>query len=560
MTCHMRAMNIMNTMLNGRTALSPGASPPHHAINPALYREDIQPLSLKMEKPSYSSPPPVASNHPDNNVCKMIEYRGAKVAAFSVDGRELICLPQAFELFLKHLVGGLHTVYTKLKRLEVTPIVCNVEQVRILRGLGAIQPGVNRCKLISCKEFDILYDDCTNSSARPGRPPKRSPAVHASPDTLDKLKKSRLDTDYLYSNRLLAEKTHGIPNGYHHYPPHLGMLPFLPVSYSHMSSAASMVMNHPHLGVNIDPTLKERTRADVDSISPSSHGENHPFDEHHHREDIQHHHIRHDALPTYRHSPIDKESGTPSDLSVNGPIDLKKHVTTGSGSKQESDRSDDDDDDDHDDMDDDLDRDSTSPNRDNNNGVTNHESHSVHSQQKQFPQPTSNISADDLPQGPPSSLEALLLNIQGLMKVALEHSKQYDRQVHMETAELKMEYLRQRELRENLERRLMEEQKLAETFQKRWKKEKKTRRKLQEQIEARNSVAANNVVLREQNGATPTPNTDEPARMPSLSPEDHQRFMMNVFSAGTSVTSTTSNTVQTSTHSPSVIQAIKTNG
>ena len=30
---------------------------------------------------------------------------------------------------MKHLVGGLHTVYTKLKRLDVIPIVCNVEQV-----------------------------------------------------------------------------------------------------------------------------------------------------------------------------------------------------------------------------------------------------------------------------------------------------------------------------------------------------------------------------------------------------------------------------------------------
>lgn len=72
-------------------------------------------------------------------------------------------LPQAFELFLKHLVGGLHTVYTKLKRLDIVPLVCNVEQVRILRGLGAIQPGVNRCKLLSCKDFDVLYRDCTTA-------------------------------------------------------------------------------------------------------------------------------------------------------------------------------------------------------------------------------------------------------------------------------------------------------------------------------------------------------------------------------------------------------------
>ena len=38
---------------------------------------------------------------------------------------------KAFEIFLKHLVGGLHTVYTKLKRLSITPLVCNVEQVSV---------------------------------------------------------------------------------------------------------------------------------------------------------------------------------------------------------------------------------------------------------------------------------------------------------------------------------------------------------------------------------------------------------------------------------------------
>ncbi|KAK1787338.1 hypothetical protein P4O66_002837 [Electrophorus voltai] len=98
-----------------------------------------------------------------NNECKMVEVHGVKVASFTVDGQELICLPQVFDLFLKHLVGGLHTVYTKLKRLDISPVVCTVEQVRILRGLGAIQPGVNRCKLISRKDFEALYNDCTNA-------------------------------------------------------------------------------------------------------------------------------------------------------------------------------------------------------------------------------------------------------------------------------------------------------------------------------------------------------------------------------------------------------------
>ncbi|KAJ1082110.1 hypothetical protein NDU88_002280 [Pleurodeles waltl] len=64
----------------------------------------------------------------------MADLHGAKVASFLVEGQELICLPQVFNLFLKHLVGGLHTVYTKLKRLDIAPIVCNVELVRILRG------------------------------------------------------------------------------------------------------------------------------------------------------------------------------------------------------------------------------------------------------------------------------------------------------------------------------------------------------------------------------------------------------------------------------------------
>ncbi|XP_031734947.1 dachshund homolog 2-like [Anarrhichthys ocellatus] len=110
---------------------------------------------------------------PTHTSCKMVEVHGVQVASFSVDGAELICLPQVFELFLKHLVGGLHTVYTKLKRLHVSPVVCSVEQVRVLRGLGAIQPGVNRCKLITRADFETLYRDCTNASSRPGRPPKR---------------------------------------------------------------------------------------------------------------------------------------------------------------------------------------------------------------------------------------------------------------------------------------------------------------------------------------------------------------------------------------------------
>jgi hypothetical protein len=95
--------------------------------------------------------------------CKLIDYRGQKVAAFIIQGDTMLCLPQVFELFLKHLVGGLHTIHSKLKRLDIVPMVCTVEQIRLLRGLGALLPGVNRCKLLASKDFDILYQDCITS-------------------------------------------------------------------------------------------------------------------------------------------------------------------------------------------------------------------------------------------------------------------------------------------------------------------------------------------------------------------------------------------------------------
>uniref|UniRef100_G3UD88 SKI/SNO/DAC domain-containing protein n=1 Tax=Loxodonta africana TaxID=9785 RepID=G3UD88_LOXAF len=128
------------------------------------------PGGLFRAEPLYSTPgepprltPSSVSGNTNTNECRMVDMHGVKVASFLMDGQELICLPQVFDLFLKHLVGGLHTVYTKLKRLDISPVVCTVEQVRILRGLGAIQPGVNRCKLITRKDFETLFTDCTNA-------------------------------------------------------------------------------------------------------------------------------------------------------------------------------------------------------------------------------------------------------------------------------------------------------------------------------------------------------------------------------------------------------------
>ncbi|KAM9205752.1 dachshund homolog 1 isoform 4-T4 [Mergus octosetaceus] len=274
-------------------------------------------------KPVYSTPSPV-ENTPQNNECKMVDLRGAKVASFTVEGCELICLPQAFDLFLKHLVGGLHTVYTKLKRLEITPVVCNVEQVRILRGLGAIQPGVNRCKLISRKDFETLYNDCTNASSRPGRPPKRTQSV-TSPE----------------NSHIMPHSVPGLMSP--------GIIP--PTDETPLST----------------PTARDS----LDKLSLTGHGQ---------------------PLPP----------GFPSPFL--------------------------------------------------------------------FP--------DGL-----SSIETLLTNIQGLLKVAIDNARAQEKQVQLEKTELKMELFREREMRETLEKQLAVEQKNRAIIQKRLKKEKKAKRKLQEALE-----------------------------------------------------------------------------
>ncbi|XP_023249002.1 dachshund homolog 2-like, partial [Seriola lalandi dorsalis] len=56
-----------------------------------------------------------------------------------------------------------------------------------------------------------------------------------------------------------------------------------------------------------------------------------------------------------------------------------------------------------------------------------------------------------------SSVETLLTNIQGLLKVAVENARAQDKQIQAEKRELKMELYREREMRESLERQLTSE-------------------------------------------------------------------------------------------------------
>ncbi|KAM8821216.1 dachshund homolog 1 isoform 2-T2 [Eudromia elegans] len=476
-------------------------------------------------KPVYSTPSPV-ENTPQNNECKMVDLRGAKVASFTVEGCELICLPQAFDLFLKHLVGGLHTVYTKLKRLEITPVVCNVEQVRILRGLGAIQPGVNRCKLISRKDFETLYNDCTNASSRPGRPPKRTQSVtspenshimpHSVPGLMSpgiipptgltaaaaaaaaatnaaiaeamKVKKIKLEA---MSNYHANNNQHGADSENGDLNSSVGLeLPFMmmphpliPVSLppasvtmamsqmNHLSTIANMAaaaqVQSPPSRVETS-VIKERV---PDSPSPAPSLEegrrpgSHPSS--HRSSSVS-------SSPARTESSSDRIPVHQNGLSMNQMLmGLSPNVLPG---PKEGDLAG------HD---------------------VGHETKRIHIEKDETPlsTPTARDSLEKLsltghgqplPPGFPSpflfpdglsSIETLLTNIQGLLKVAIDNARAQEKQVQLEKTELKMELFRERELRETLEKQLAVEQKNRAIIQKRLKKEKKAKRKLQEALE-----------------------------------------------------------------------------
>ncbi|XP_073436466.1 dachshund homolog 1 isoform X2 [Dendrobates tinctorius] len=554
-------------------------------------------------KPVYSTPSPV-ENIPQNNECRMVDLRGAKVASFTVEGSELICLPQAFDLFLKHLVGGLHTVYTKLKRLEITPVVCNVEQVRILRGLGAIQPGVNRCKLISRKDFETLYNDCTNASSRPGRPPKRTQSVtspenphimpHSVPGLMSpgmipptgltaaaaaaaaatnaaiaeamKVKKIKLEamSNYHSSNAQHGadsdngdlnssvgssdgswekEKLQSLPTQGSQASVNYATLPVqhnLPVSHPlnslqknhllpngmtccHSSRLRQqiisglelpfMMMPHPLIPVSLPPAsvtmamsqmnhlstianmaaaaqvqsppsrvetsvIKERV-PDSPSPAPSLEDGRRPGSH-----PSSHRSSSVSSSPARTESSSDRirmsctsihfQTIHQNGLSMNQMLmGLSPNIIPG---PKEGDLA---------------------------GHEAGHEAKRIHMEKDETPlsTPTARDSFDKLslsghgqplPPGFPSpflfpdglsSIETLLTNIQGLLKVAIDNARAQEKQVQMEKTELKMELFREREVRETLEKQLAVEQKNRAIIQKRLKKEKKAKRKLQEALE-----------------------------------------------------------------------------
>ncbi|XP_018874533.2 dachshund homolog 2 isoform X2 [Gorilla gorilla gorilla] len=475
------------------------------------------------------------SGNTNTNECRMVDMHGMKVASFLMDGQELICLPQVFDLFLKHLVGGLHTVYTKLKRLDISPVVCTVEQVRILRGLGAIQPGVNRCKLITRKDFETLFTDCTNArrkrqmtrkqavnSSRPGRPPKRSLGVlqenarllpHAVPGLLSpglitptgitaaamaeamKLQKMKLmamntlqgsgsqngtesEPDDLNSNTGGSESSwdkdkmqspfaapgpqHGLAHAALAGQPGIGGAPTLnPLQQNHLLTnrldLPFMMMPHPLLPVSLPPASVAMAMNQMNHLNT----------------------IANMAAAAQIHSPLSRagtsvikeripESPSPAPS-------LEENHRPGSQTSSHTSSSV-----------------SSSPSQ------MDHHLERMEEVPVQIPimkSPLDKIQltpGQALPAGFPgpfifadslSSVETLLTNIQGLLKVALDNARIQEKQIQQEKKELRLELYREREIRENLERQLAVELQSRTTMQKRLKKEKKTKRKLQEALE-----------------------------------------------------------------------------
>ncbi|XP_032475656.1 dachshund homolog 2 isoform X2 [Phocoena sinus] len=462
------------------------------------------------------------SGNTNTNECRMVDMHGVKVASFLLDGQELICLPQVFDLFLKHLVGGLHTVYTKLKRLDISPVVCTVEQVRILRGLGAIQPGVNRCKLITRKDFETLFTDCTNASSRPGRPPKRSLGVlqdnarllpHSVPGLLSpglitptgitaatmaeamKLQKIKLmamntlqgngsqngtesepddlnsntggsdsswDKDKMQSPLAAPGPQHGIAHAALAGQPGLGGAPTLnPLQQNQLLAnrldLPFMMMPHPLLPVSLPPASVAMAMNQMNHLNT----------------------IANMAAAAQIHSPLSRAGASvikeriPESPSPAPSLEESHRPGSQTSSHPSSSVS-------------------SSPSQ------MDHHSERMEEVPVQIPMMKSPLDKIQLTPGqalPPgfpgpfifadslSSVETLLTNIQGLLKVALDNAHIQEKQTQQEKKELRMELYREREIRENLERQLAVELQSRTTMQKRLKKEKKAKRKLQEALE-----------------------------------------------------------------------------
>ncbi|KAM3857353.1 dachshund homolog 2-like [Diretmus argenteus] len=526
---------------NGTTPLMSGGAGP---LGP-LGLTSLNPTGLTPGSPSLAQ---ISTGLPSNpnltSECKLVEVHGVKVASFSVDGHELICLPQVFDLFLKHLVGGLHTVYTKLKRLDISPVVCTVEQVRVLRGLGAIQPGVNRCKLISRKDFEILYQDCTSASSRPGRPPKRCSGVGiqesprllhpgllspnllshtgltaAAMAELQKLQKMKMmmslqngneSDDDMHSNtggsecswdkeRLTSPLSGahsggaggggggggGVGGGGR--GPTMGAVSQQQLQQQQQQLLANrldlpfMMMPHPLLPVGLPPASVAMAMSQLppSSVAMAMSQMNHLNTIANMAAAAQQIHTHTHRAPVIKERVCDSPSLSPSVDETNTPLQSQPSSSASSSPER-------------------LGLASADADVALTNPAAPIKKMTKDKEDSSLGLPAVKPGFDRLPSGqvlPPgfpapflfadglSSVETLLTNIQGLLKVAVENARVQDKQIQAEKRELKMELYREREMRESLERQLTSELQSRASIQKRLKKEKKAKRKLQEALE-----------------------------------------------------------------------------
>ncbi|KAM8835093.1 dachshund homolog 2-like isoform 2-T2 [Synchiropus picturatus] len=490
---------------------------------------------------------------PPHSECRMVEVHGVKVASFTVNGVELICLPQVFELFLKHLVGGLHTVYTKLKRLHISPVVCTVEQVRVLRGLGAIQPGVNRCKLITRADFSALYRDCTNASSRPGRPPKRTLGVATLTDSSRLLPHSVLSPALLSQSGLMAEAMklqkirmmmgfHGNRDLHHNGPEsendetggseaswdreqHLlgpsSSVVAPPAALSHMikqpvsllanrlADFPFMVMPHSFFPVGLPPAGVAMAMNQMSQLSG----------------------LTNMAAVMQREDQKDLQPDCPS------PHQLELHhpdSTSHSPSKMSSPSSS-----------------SSSPAHTlDHDGADQENIKKAEKDVQRFCQllkpaggrlpitsplssanrPTSTVDPSLLSEGL-SSMETLLNNVQGLLQVAVETVRSQDKSSKQERKELKVELERARDAREALQRRLTTEIHTRVSTQRRLKKVKRASRRLQEalDLESKNRERAIEHFHFLPDGATPDSELENIRQESSAPPEKRAFTNLHLF-------------------------------
>ncbi|GIY89933.1 uncharacterized protein CDAR_554071 [Caerostris darwini] len=334
------------------------------------------------------------------------------------------------------------------------------------------------------------------SSSRPGRPPKRVSMVSMTSGvtTSGLVKKSRMESDYHgYENgHITGERLdkHMLPNGYGHpgTTSHLSPLPFMALNSSHHNSvitggvSMTTTATHSSHATSRGEIARERqmgsdvmasTRLRDDRVDASEVKERMYYDVSRAKDNYV------NGTGGSGHSPVLNLSQNSSrgGGGVGGGGGVHLNSAEGSGSEGayndgvDDDYSDDDDDDRDQDFSDHPDVSSTA------NGERLAPSQMF---------PFSHLAVDG---GSPtgqvvSSIETLLRNIQGLLKVAADNARQQERQINIEKAELKMEVLRERELRETLEKQLLEEQRTRILYQKRLKKEKRSRRRFQEQLEA----------------------------------------------------------------------------